>query len=142
MTDFVHKVELTDEGFACPDCGIAVPADIATLGDAVVEIGGAGVHWLPRFAYEGKARPCDKKGGLTADAIIVCPDCEGEGCDKCNQNGILAASGAQLEAGAAKLEAGEEIVKTQPKLDFEKQVARMGFQNFLQMREVTKLDES
>lgn len=141
MTDFVHKVELTDTGFACPDCGLVIPPDIAALDATAVEMGGANVHWLPSFAYEGKARPCSKKT-MQGEAIVVCIDCEGKGCDNCNHNGMLASNGAQLEATAAKPQAGETVEKAPAKLEFEKQVSRMGFQNFLQMREVTKLDES
>jgi len=117
-----------------------IPADIAALGDDVVELGGASTHWIPAFAHDGKVRKCAKRSESVA--VVVCVLCEGKGCEACFFNGLIASDGSQLTAEAAKPQGGEKLEVAPAMTDFEKQVARQGLQNFVNMREATRLHES
>jgi hypothetical protein len=138
MKDILHKVNIENNNFVCLDCGVEIPADIAILGDDVIELGGAGTHWLPGLAYEGKAKPCLKATrGLS---IVVCIICEGDGCEECGFNGVISSDGSKVSAQQSEPTNGEIIESAPPKTEHEKMVARMGLQNFVNMREVTKPD--
>ena len=135
MSDLIHSVELTDNGFKCIDCGIDVPSDIAILGDDVIEFGGSGVHWIPSMAYDGKAKSCVK--GKRSNALIVCLDCDGSGCSKCSSSGVVSSDGSIVET-APNVEHGD-TVEILPKItDFEKNITRAGVNNFVMLREATR----
>jgi hypothetical protein len=137
--DIKHTPELTATGGACVNCGIEIPIDIVAYGDEVIEMGGAGVHWIPGFAYDGKAKDCikAKRRGAT---VLVCVICEGKGCDQCNE-GLVASDGSTPEVKQAKPGRKEVIERAPSKTEFEKATARMAFNNFQAMREATKPDE-
>lgn len=136
MSDLIHKLKLDDEVFVCADCGIEIPYNIGILGDDVIELGGAGTHWLPNLAYDGKAKSCLK--GVRRNAIIVCIKCEGDGCDDCGYNGVIGSDGSQVVARQSEPMRGEVIEKIPALTEHEKMVTRMGLQNFVNMREATK----
>lgn len=137
MIDILHKSEVTGEGFRCPECGVDLPVEVASLGDDVVELGGAGVHWLPAFAFDGKPRSCASTA-TRGTALIVCPSCAGDGCEGCGNQGVISSSGSTVEVKAA-VPKGREVVERAPrKSKFEKRVSRQASQNFWAMREQTK----
>ncbi len=140
MVDVVHRVELSDSGFVCPDCGVELPSDIALMGDDVVDLAGASTHWLPRLAHDGVVKSCTKATG--SKALVVCIYCDGSGCDECNNVGIVSSDGGTVSASAAEPIAGETIEVLPAKTDFEKMTARMSLQNFVNMREATRPNES
>lgn len=136
MADLLHKIKLDNEVFVCSDCGIEIPHDIGILGDDVIELGGAGTHWLPNLAYDGKAKSCLK--GVRGNAVIVCINCEGNGCEECGYNGVIASDGSQVVARQSEPMRGEVIEKIPALTEHEKMVTRMGLQNFVNMREATR----
>lgn len=138
--DVKHNPELRENGGFCSDCGIELPLDVVVVacGDEVIELGGAGVHWIPGFAHDGKAKAC-LKVKAAGTAVLVCVNCDGEGCDQCD-HGIVASDGSNLQVEQAKPTGGETIETAPSKTDFEKATARMSFQNFLAMREAVKPD--
>lgn len=134
MTDYLHSPEISEKGFTCKNCGIELPEDVAVLGEDVVELGGAGTHWLPLFAHVGRTLACEKrvKDGV---AIMAC-ECDLDGCDRCNGYGVLTTDGEPLEVEQAAV-AG--VTKpAQPLTEFEKEVRRGAFNNFRMMREATR----
>lgn len=137
--DIKHKPELTESGGACADCHVEIPLDIVAYGDDVIEMGGAGVHWVPAFAYDGKAKDCVKAKRRGA-AVLVCVICNGDGCDNC-ESGLVVSDGSTPQVAQAKPGRSEVIERAPSKTEFEKATARMAFNNFQAMREATKPDE-
>lgn len=135
--DLKHVPELRDAGAFCVNCDIGIPLDVAGLGD-VVELGGAGTHWVPDFAYDGPkkgVKNCheyEKRG----KALVQCPNCDGAGCDQCDR-GVVVSDGSQVEVKAAEPRGGERIERAPKKSKFEKTMARAASQNFWAMREAT-----
>lgn len=136
--DIKHIPELTTNGAVCKDCGIEMPLDVVAYGDEVIELGGAGVHWIPGFAYDGKAKECIR-AKRRGHAVLVCVICEGKGCDTCD-NGLTVSDGSALDVKQAKPKRNEVIERAPGKTEMEKATSRMGFDNFLAMREATKPD--
>jgi hypothetical protein len=136
MSDLIHNIDLIDNIFTCTDCGVHVPYDVGILGDNVVELGGAGTHWLPKFAYDGKAKSCGSANN--GKAVLVCIKCDGAGCEECNFDGLICSDGSPISATQAAPEGGEVIESAPAKTEHEKMVARMSIQNFVNMREATR----
>lgn len=136
--DIKHIPEITDQGGACSVCGTPIPIDVVAYGEEVIELAGAGVHWLPAFAHEGISKECSR-AKRRSKAVLVCVLCEGEGCDSCD-NGLVASDGSELEVRQAKPKRNEVIERAPNKTESEKAVHRMAFNNFVAMREATKPD--
>lgn len=136
--DIKHVPELTETGGACVNCHAEIPLDIVAYGDDVIELGGAGVHWVPGFAHDGKAADCIK-AKKRGSAVLVCVICEGAGCDKC-EAGLVVSDGSVPEVKQAEPQGREVIERAPSKTEFEKVTSRMSFNNFLAMREATKPD--
>lgn len=134
--DLRHTPELREAGAFCVTCGIEIPLDVAGLGD-IVELGGAGIHWVPDFAYDGKARSCE--GAKRGNTLVVCVVCDGVGaeCGACDGDGVVVSDGAHAVVEAAPLRSGEKIERAPKKTDMEKMTARMASNNFWAMREAT-----
>lgn len=137
VVDVTHRVELTDEGFCCLDCGTEIPVAVGPLADEVVSLGGANVHWLPIFVHDDRRLSCTKTENLKVDAIVQCV-CAGEGCEECSGEGVVAADGSNVEVAEAEV-AGERK-PAQPLTDMEKMVNRAGVMNFQAMRDATRPD--
>ena len=136
--DIKHTPEITDQGGACVDCGTPIPIDVVAFGEEVIELGGAGVHWLPAFAHEGISKEC-VRAKRRSNTVLVCVLCEGEGCEEC-YDGLVASDGASLDVRQAKPKRSEVIERAPTKTESEKAVHRMAFHNFVAMREATKPD--
>lgn len=132
--DLKHVPELRDTGAYCVNCDIELPLDIAGLGE-IVELGGAGIHWVPDFAYDGKSQPCTN--GKRGKALVVCVLCDGEGCEECNGDGVVVSTGAHIEAKTAEPRRGERMERAPKKTEVEKASTRMASNNFWAMREAT-----
>lgn len=137
--DIKHIPELTEHGGSCVNCQIEIPLDVVAYGDEVIELGGAGVHWVPSFAYDGKAKDC-LRAKRRGTAVLVCVLCEGTGCDQC-EAGLVASDGSTPEVKQARLKRNEVIERAPSKTEMEKAMSRMAFQNFVAMREATKPDD-
>lgn len=137
--DIQHSVDPAVK-LNCVDCGIPIPFEVALYGE-VVDIGGAGVHWLPLAAHEGPTKSCVIHT-VSKGAIMVCTICEGKGCNDCGDYGIVSTNGDQLKVEAAKPRGRERVEKAPRKSEFEKQIQRGSYGNFLAMREATKPKES
>lgn len=132
--DLRHLAELRDDGAFCVNCDVEIPLDIAGLGE-VVELGGAGIHWVPDFAYDGKSQPCET--GKRGKALVVCVVCEGGGCNECGGEGVVVSTGAHVETKAAEPRRGEQVERAPKKTDMEKMITRSASSNFWAMREAT-----
>lgn len=136
--DIKHTPELTESGGFCSKCNVEIPLDVVAYGDDVIELGGAGVHWMPSFAYDGKAKDC-LRAKRRGTAVLVCVLCEGAGCDQC-EAGLVASDGSTPEVKQAKPKRNEVLERAPTKTEMEKNMSRMAFQNFVAMREATKPD--
>lgn len=134
--DLIHQPTLNEGEWACSDCEAPLPPDVC-VGDAVVELGGAGIHFLPAFAHSGPTKVCTK--GKAGEAVIVCPACGGEGCGECDR-GITSSKGVKLEIKQAKLTNGEKVERLPKKSEFEKQMQRASINAFVAMKEATRPD--
>ena len=132
MVDILHTVELTEDGFFCANCNIELPA-VAAQCDEVIDMNGAGVHWLPAFVYEGKAQPCERAAKVTGTALVRCT-CE-KGCEICNWTMVIDPDGTTVETSNAN---EGDIKPATPLSEPEKMAHRMGFANFQAMREASK----
>lgn len=146
MTDYSHKIWIADDGFRCAACGVQVPADVATVDTTVVELGGAGMHWVPAFAYEGAAIACGKRSENAREvAVLACSECvdgekDGATCDACNGFGVVDHEGNSLVAEEAEIAGVKK--EAAPLLEFEKEVRRGAFRNFNMMREATRPNDA
>lgn len=132
--DLKHVPELRETGAFCVNCDTEIPLDVAGLGE-IIEMGGAGVHWIPAFAYDGKPKDCVKgKGGK---AIVVCVICRGGGCNECGNEGVVISDGSTIQVKAAAPRRGEQIERAPSKTEHEKMMVRMASQNFWAMRQAT-----
>jgi len=134
MTDYLHSPEVSDTGFSCQSCGMALPDDLAVLGVQLVELGGTATHWIPEYAHDSRTISCDKR--KEGKGLIVCPECNKDGCENCGGHGTLSADGTLLEVGEAEIAGVKK--PAQPLTDFEKDVRRGSFNNFRMMREATR----
>jgi len=137
--DIKHKPQLTESGGSCVDCGVEIPLDVVAYGDEVIELGGAGIHWVPGFAFDGLSKDC-LRAKRRGSAVLVCVLCEGKGCDEC-EAGLVVSDGSTPKVAQAKPKRNEVIERAPSKTEFEKATSRMAFNNFQAMREATKLNE-
>ena len=135
MVDIVHTVELTEDGFFCANCGKELPT-VAAQCDEVVDINGAGVHWLPAFVHEGKTQLCRKDSEVKGMALVRC-SCE-SGCPECNWTMVVDPNGTTVEANNAN---EGDIKPARPLSEPEKMANRIGFANFEAIRNASRPSE-
>jgi len=126
MKDIRHlpigNEDLTE--FTCERCGTEIPQAIGlmTSGIEVVEIGG-GAGFVP---YD------DTPGSVS---------CKHPSAKIERERAEQVYEAEELESEAPELQPGEEVKEAHPTSNIEKMVTKAGFQNFLQMREATRLQE-
>lgn len=119
MRDILHNPIAIEDTlkFKCEDCGIELPAE-SCVGLPVVEVPGVG--FIPDFDMAGH---------------IKCTSPAAEGA-RSQAEGI-----SEITVAEPELKGGETKKPARRVSDVEKMANRAGFQNFLAMREMTKLRE-
>jgi len=119
----VSNEDLTE--FTCERCGTEIPKQIGLMapGQEVVEIGG-GLGFMPYDQDSYSSISCKNPAARVehdqAEEITEAED---------------------LESEEPELQAGEEVKEAHEPSEMERMVTNAGFQNFLQMREATRLQE-
>ncbi len=151
MREIRHTPAIEDAGTTvCVSCKSELPAEVALAAIAadslVIEIPTTRDYY-PASRYDARsALDCLKAEGLiTRDPLYFDhhADCEGNGCEECGYRGIVAwvlkgdeYTMEQIESAPTK---DPDAVPIPKKTEMEKMVSRVAWNNFLAMREMTRL---
>jgi hypothetical protein len=154
MHELRHYPTVSTEGqFECVDCSTPLPPDAAKVAletaGAVVEIPSVSAFY-PALPDDVKAAvSCQREGARDRKDPIYFEaheGCRGAGCAECDNRGVVARvlqddgsySTEMIESAPTR---DPDVVLLPKKTEMEKMVSRVAWNNFLQMREMTRLQE-
>ena len=160
MKDILHSPTITDGVHICDRCETELPAEAFLAACAAgtgmcVDIAGLGTAFVPAGLDDVEALRLCRKGAeaVPVSVLIECEECDGQGnCEACNGAGVILMRGHgdtwevadnHLDVHLARTEkdAGD-LVEFGDLDDTQKMVARMAWNSFLAMRDMTRPAEA